>query len=290
MIGIVLAGGTGSRLWPITKSVSKQLLPLFNKPLVYYPIATLMLAGIREIIIITTPKDQASFISLLGDGSNYGVKFHYKIQNNPEGLAQAFIISESLIEGEKTALILGDNFFYGTGLGFQLSKYQNVSGAQIFGYRVTDPHNYGVLEINDSEKVISIEEKPTKPKSNIAITGLYFYDENVLAISKRIKPSIRGELEITSVNQEYLRNGQLNALTLPRGTTWLDTGSFLSLHEASIFVKTLEERQGTRISCLEEISFRKGWISKNHLESFMKNCNDQELVRYLISVIEEFQN
>jgi glucose-1-phosphate thymidylyltransferase len=287
MIGIVLAGGTGSRLWPITKGTSKQLLPLFNKPLVYYPIATLMLAGIREIIIITTPKDQASFISLLGDGTEFGIKFHYKIQNNPEGLAQAFTISESLIEGEKTALILGDNFFYGTGLGFQLSKYSDISGAQIFGYKVINPSNYGVLEINNFGKVISIEEKPTKPKSNIAITGLYFYDENVLDISKKIKPSKRGELEITSVNQEYLRNGQLNALALPRGTTWLDTGSFLSLHEASTFVKTLEERQGTRISCLEEISFRKGWISKNDLENLMKNCHDQDLVNYLISVMEE---
>jgi glucose-1-phosphate thymidylyltransferase len=265
MKGIVLAGGTGSRLWPITKGVSKQLLPVYDKPLIHYPISTLMIAGIREIIVITTPEDQSSFRRLLGDGSDLGINFIYETQPSPDGLAQAFLIAAAHIRDEKCALILGDNLFQGPGLGSKLREYSDIEGAQIFAYRVSDPERYGVVDFDAEGRALSIEEKPKTPRSNYAIPGLYFYDEEVLDIAHSIKPSERGELEISSVNQEYLNRGKLNVSILPRGTAWLDTGTFASLHDASSYVRALEDRQGMKISCLEEIAYRNTWISKAQL-------------------------
>lgn len=287
MIGIVLAGGTGSRLWPITLGVSKQLLPVYDKPLIHYPIATLMSAGIKEILIITTPHDSNSFQKLLGDGNTLGMKFRYFIQEKPLGLAQAFIISEKYIKGRKCALILGDNLFHGVGLGTQLATHQNLTGGQIFAYRVSNPDAYGVVEFDITGKVISIEEKPESPKSNYAVPGLYFYDEDVLEIAHRVKPSSRGELEITSINQEYLRRKSLQVSILPRGTAWLDTGTFSSLHDASSFVRALEERQGTKIACLEEVSFKNGWITKQDLLDLSHNYTNSDYGRYLEMIAEE---
>jgi len=285
MKGIVLAGGTGSRLWPVTLGVSKQLLPVYDKPLVHYPISTLMLTGIREILIITTPQDQGSFKRLLGDGSKYGISFTFAVQENPEGLAQAFLIGEKFIGAEPSALILGDNIFYGSTLGTQLKGLREPSGAMIFAYRVKDPERYGVIEFNATGKVKSIEEKPLKPKSQYAIPGLYFYDNQVVDIAKSVKPSARGELEITSVNQEYLKAGKLQAKLLERGTAWLDTGTFDSLNSASAFIQIIEERQGQKVSCLEEVAWRNGWISDSELAARADEYKSSPFSSYLRNLL-----
>ena len=281
MKGIVLAGGTGSRLWPVTWGVSKQLLPVYDKPLVHYPISTLMLTGIREILIITTPQDQGSFKRLLGDGSKYGVSFTFAVQKNPEGLAQAFLIGEKFIGVEPSALILGDNIFYGSTLGTQLKQLREPRGAMIFAYRVKDPERYGVIEFNATGKVMSIEEKPLKPKSQYAVPGLYFYDNQVVDIAKSVKPSTRGELEITAVNEEYLKAGKLQAKVLERGTAWLDTGTFDSLNSASAFIQIIEERQGQKVSCLEEVAWRNGWISDSELSARADDYKSSPFATYL---------
>lgn len=281
MKGIVLAGGTGSRLWPVTWGVSKQLLPVYDKPLVHYPISTLMLTGIREILIITTPQDQGSFKRLLGDGSKYGVSFTFAVQENPEGLAQAFLIGEKFIGVEPSALILGDNIFYGSTLGTQLKQLREPRGAMIFAYRVKDPERYGVIEFNETGKVMSIEEKPLKPKSQYAVPGLYFYDNQVVDIAKSVKPSARGELEITAVNEEYLKAGKLQAKVLERGTAWLDTGTFDSLNSASAFIQIIEERQGQKVSCLEEVAWRNGWISDSELAARADEYKSSPFATYL---------
>lgn len=285
MKGIVLAGGTGSRLWPVTFGVSKQLLPVYDKPLVHYPISTLMLTGIREILIITTPQDQESFKRLLGDGKKYGVSFSFAVQDNPEGLAQAFIIGEKFIGEDPSALILGDNIFYGSSLGMQLKELTEPDGAIIFAYKVKDPERYGVIDFDTSGKVTSIEEKPAKPKSQYAVPGLYFYDNSVVEIAKLVKPSSRGELEITSVNQEYLNAGKLQARVLERGTAWLDTGTFESLNSASAFIQIIEERQGQKVSCLEEVAWRNGWISDSELSARADEYKSSPFASYLRSLL-----
>ena len=281
MKGIVLAGGTGSRLWPITWGVSKQLLHVYDKPLIHYPISTLMLAGIREILVITTPQDQESFIRLLGSGDRYGVSFSFLTQESPDGLAQAFIIGERFIGRDSCALVLGDNIFYGDGLGTQLKEILNVDGAHIFAYKVKDPERYGVVEFDRHGKVSSIEEKPKSPKSSFAIPGLYFYDNQVVEIAKSVKPSSRGELEITSVNQAYLNLGKLQTTVLARGTAWLDTGTFESLNSASSFIQIIEERQGQKVSCLEEVAWRKGWISDSELATRADEYKSSPFATYL---------
>lgn len=285
MRGIILAGGSGSRLWPITRVVSKQLLPIHNKPLVYYPLGTLMLAGIREFLIITTPRDQDSFQRLFGAGEDLGIDIKYAIQPKPEGLAQAFIIGADFVQDENVALILGDNIFHGMGLGQQLKSLRNIQGAHIFGYKVNDAHSYGVVEIDKDGNILSLEEKPEDPKSNLAIPGLYFYDSSVVEVARNIKPSRRGELEITSINQTYLDSGQLRITILERGTMWLDTGTFESLYAASSYVKVVEERQGNMISCLEEISWRNGWIDDAKLGMLSKDMGRNEYSTYLTQLL-----
>lgn len=285
MKGLILAGGSGTRLWPITKTVNKHLLPIHSKPMIYYPIGTLMLAGIREFELISTPRDIDLFERLLGNGENFGIEINYKIQPNPNGIAEAFLISKDFIKNSNTALILGDNIFHGTGLGNQLKLISEVDGAQIFGYRVQDPENYGVVELDSSNRILSIEEKPDKFKSNIAIPGIYFYDENVSEIVKSIKPSARGELEITAVNQAYLDIKKLKLMILERGTVWLDTGTVDSLYSASTYVKVVEERQGRMICCLEEIALSKGWINATDLTKQISNSGNSVYNKYLKSLI-----
>ncbi len=285
MKGIVLAAGTGSRLWPVTRGVSKQLLPVYDKPLVYYPIATLMLANIREILLIVNERDLQIFQQILGYGDSLGIEISYEIQESPRGLADAFIIGERFINNESSALILGDNLFYGQGLGVQLQEFNRIIGAQIFGYRVKDPERYGVIELDLSGKVISIEEKPTHPKSDYAIPGLYFFDSTVVEIAKNVRPSSRGELEITSVLNSYLENGSLHTTILERGTAWLDTGTFESLHAASSFIQIIEERQGFKVACLEEIAWRKGWIIDQQLANLADQYQSSEYGHYLRALL-----
>lgn len=285
MKGILLAGGTGSRLHPITLGISKQLTPVYDKPMIYYPISTLMLAGIQDILIITTPQDQDQFQRLLGDGSQFGVNFTYKVQPSPDGLAQAFILGEEHIGDDSAALVLGDNIFYGPGLGNQLRKYNHVDGAAVFGYRVADPAAYGVVEFDQSFKAISIEEKPARPKSDYAIPGLYFYDNDVVEYAKAIKPSPRGELEITDLNRVYLEQGKLQVEVLPRGTAWLDTGTFDSLADATNFIRTVQARQGLSIGSPEEIGWRMGWIDDNRLEELARPLVKSGYGAYLLGLL-----
>ena len=288
MKGIVLAGGAGTRLHPITRGVSKQLLGVYDKPMVYYPISTLMVAGIRDILIITTPEDQPSFKRLLGDGSRFGVKFSYAVQPKPEGLAQAFLIGEEFIGSDRVALVLGDNIFYGAKLGKLLHAAANrEQGATVFGYYVCDPERFGVVEFDSEGNAISIEEKPKKPKSNFAVTGLYFYDNDVVNIAKRIKPSARGELEITAVNNEYLRRGQLHVEVFKRGYAWLDTGTHDSMLDAANFIRTVETRQGLQIACLQEIAYENGWMNKDDIRESVKDMLKTEYGQYLLRLIEE---
>ncbi|GKV82494.1 glucose-1-phosphate thymidylyltransferase [Pectobacterium carotovorum subsp. carotovorum] len=288
MKGIVLAGGSGTRLYPITRGVSKQLLPIYDKPMVYYPISVLMLAGIREILIITTPEDMPAFQRLLGDGSRFGIELSYAIQPSPDGLAQAFIIGEEFINGERCALVLGDNIYFGQSFGKKLEAVAaKEEGATVFGYQVTDPERFGVVEFDQDFKALSIEEKPTKPKSNWAVTGLYFYDKNIVEMAKQVKPSHRGELEITTLNQMYLEQGNLDVELLGRGFAWLDTGTHDSLIEASQFIHTIEKRQGLKVACLEEIAFRKGWLSKQQVADEAKVMLKTSYGQYLAQLIAE---
>jgi len=285
MRGIVLAGGTGSRLWPITKAVSKQLMPVYDKPMIYYPLSTLILAGIREVLIISTPEDQPSFKRLLGDGSRLGMRLEYAIQERPEGIAQAFLIAESFIGDETVALILGDNIFHGAGLGRQLAEPRMLTGGRIFAYQVANPQEYGVVDFDPDGRVLSIDEKPEKPKSRYAVPGLYFYDKRVVEIARGLRPSARGELEITAVNDAYLRMGQLTVTVLDRGTAWLDTGTFTSLMQAAEFVRVIEDRQGMKIGCVEEAAWRAGFIDDDHLRALAEPLLKSGYGVYLLEIM-----
>ena len=287
MKGIVLAGGTGSRLWPITRGVSKQLLPVYDKPMVHYPVSTLMMAGLREILIITTPEEQEAFQRLLGDGSELGLRFEYVVQPRPEGLAQAFILGADFLAGDKAALVLGDNIFHGLGLGSRLSNLTDVSGGHVFAYQVANPSEYGVVEFAEDGRVLSIEEKPAKPKSRFAVPGLYFYDSDVVDIARAVKPSARGELEITAVNDAYLQQGRLHVTVLERGTAWLDTGTFASLQAAGEYVRVLEDRTGVKVSCMEEIAWRQGWISDDKLAELAEPLRKSGYGEYLLRLLEQ---
>ena len=285
MKGIILAGGTGSRLHPITQGISKQLTPVYDKPMIYYPLSTLMLAGIRDILIITTPTDQEQFQRLLGDGSRFGINLEYKVQPSPDGLAQAFILGADFIGNDPVALVLGDNIFYGPGLGTQLATYEQKDGATVFAYRVADPRAYGVVEFDENFNALSIEEKPENPKSDYAIPGLYFYDSKVVEYARQIKPSPRGELEITDLNRVYLEQGKLKVEVLPRGTAWLDTGTFDSLADATNFIRTVQSRQGLSVGCPEEIAWRHGWLSDDQLRDIATPLVKSGYGSYLLGLL-----
>jgi glucose-1-phosphate thymidylyltransferase len=287
MRGIILAGGSGTRLYPITKAISKQLMPIYDKPMIYYPLSLLINAGIREILVITTPEDRASFQRLLGDGSDVGIEISYAVQPRPEGLAQAFIIGADFIGNEPVALVLGDNIFYGTGLGESLRANTDPRGGHVFAYHVANPSDYGVVEFDDAGRVISIEEKPVRPKSSYAVPGLYFYDNEVVDIAAKIQPSARGELEITAVNDEYLHRGQLTVTVLERGTAWLDTGTHVSMMQAAEFVQVVEERQGWKIGCIEEVAWRRGFIDDTQLEALARPLQKSGYGDYLLRLLDE---
>lgn len=286
MKGIILAGGTGSRLWPITKAVSKQLLPIYDKPMIYYPLTTLLEAGIREILVIATPDQQSLFTSLLGDGSQWGLDLRHATQPKPAGLAQAFLIAESFLDGESAALVLGDNLFYGTGLSATLQSLRNIDGGHIFAYEVSNPSEYGVVSFDERGVAQSIEEKPKNPTSNFAVPGLYFYDASVVDVAKSIRPSARGELEITSINEHYLTRGQLTVSVLERGTAWLDTGTFRSLQDAGEFVRVMEDRTGTKIGCVEEVAWQNGWITDSQLLNLSAELDKSGYGTYLRMLVE----
>lgn len=284
MKGIILAGGSGTRLYPITKGISKQLMPIYDKPMIYYPLATLMSAGIRDILIITTPEDSSAFARLLGDGSDYGCNFEYAIQNDPNGLAEAFLIGEDFIGKDKVALVLGDNLFYGSGFGTKLSQHTDPDGGVVFAYSVSDPERYGVVEFDENHKAISVEEKPLKPKSNFALVGLYFFDNNVVEIAKKVKPSARGEIEITEVMDAYLQKGKLKVSTMGRGSAWLDTGTVDSMVDASDFIRVIEKRTGLKIGCIEEVAYEQGYIDKEQLQKLATPLKKSGYGDYLLNI------